>query len=100
MKDILDGQGKRLIHVAANGQAEFVDVYRARKIGPMPAHIVLIVRREDALVEDLERGFEPGRASTLQDHPPLLRVGCRDRPCTRTSWDFQIDCFFGPGRCG
>jgi len=31
---------KRLIDVAADGQVEFVDVYRARKIGPVPAHIV------------------------------------------------------------
>src|SRR5712672_505752 len=63
MKDILGGQRQRLVYMPTYGQPKFVEVDLARKVGPVPAHIMLIIRREHALVENLKWGFEPGRAS-------------------------------------
>src|SRR5258706_13744649 len=100
MKDILSGQRQRLVYMPTYGQAKFVEVDLARKVGPVPAHIMLIIRREDSLVENLKWGFEPGRARPLQDHRSLLRVSSRDRPRTGTARDSEIDGFFSSGRCG
>jgi hypothetical protein len=38
----------------------------------MPSDEKLVIRREDALVENLERGLEQRRALTQQDHLALL----------------------------
>jgi hypothetical protein len=43
----------------------------------MPTHKKLIVRRENAAVEDLERRFEQWRATPLKYHLPFLREAGR-----------------------
>ena len=98
MKDVLSGQRQRLIYMAPNSQAKLVDIYIARKVGPMPTYIMLIIRREDALVENLKWGFEPGRARPLQNHPSFLRKSSRDRPRTGTARDFADQRFHQRGQ--
>src|SRR5580692_9098960 len=42
-------------------------------VGQVPTHVEAIIGRKYALIEDLERCLEQGRAGALQDHRTLLR---------------------------
>src|SRR6266540_2236292 len=66
--------------MAAHRKAEAVDGDLGRNDGPVPADVELVVGREDAAVEDLERRLEQRRPRALQDHRRLLREGRRQRP--------------------
>src|ERR1700687_5671120 len=81
----------------AHGQAKLVNIHLVREVCPMPAHIVLIIRREYALVKILKGGFEPRWARPLQDHRSLLRENRRDRPRTGTARGPQVYRRLSPG---
>src|ERR1700722_5818899 len=83
-----------------HGQTEFIDVDLRGDDRPMPADVELVVRREDALVEHLERRFEQRRTRTLQDHRALLRKGRCYRPFGGATLERQLDQCVRPGRCG
>ena len=91
VKNVLQGQGKGLVYMPPHGELERAHVDLCRDDRPMPADVELIVRREHALVEDVPRSLQQGRARPLQDHRSLLWKGCRDRPRVRPSGQRQID---------
>src|SRR5258708_35363562 len=69
--------------MAAHRQAEAIDIDLGWNDRPMPAHEEPVVRREDRLIEYIERRFEQRRPSALQDERPLLGKGGRYRPLLR-----------------
>src|ERR1700741_4848741 len=77
--------------MTARGEAIAVYVDVAGKSRPVPADIVLIVWREDAVVENFKRCLKPWRARALQDHSALLRIGCGDDARARSAGHMQID---------
>src|SRR5918993_3541288 len=66
----------------------------------MPAYVELVIGREDAAVEDLERRLEQRRPRALQDHRVLLREGRRQRALPRSAGQRQLDRWAGPGGPG
>ena len=101
VKDIIQRQRQCLVHMAAHGQAELVNVDLGRNERPMPAYVKLIVGGEDAFVEDLKRSFQKRRTGPLQDHRSLLRKGGGDRPlCGAAADEGKLDQLLRPRRSG
>jgi len=82
--EVVQRQRQRLIDLPAHRQAKLVNIDLTREIRPVPAHIVLVIRREDAPVKILKRGFEPRWTRPLPGSSVLLRVSRRNRPRTGT----------------
>ena len=97
-QDVLERKGQAPVDMPAHGQTEFVDVDLCRDTRPVPPPKNLIVRREDALVENLERRFQQRRPRPLQDHGGLLGEFLSNRAVLRTAGQRQFHGRRGPGR--
>ena len=89
--DVLEAERQRLVDMAAHRKAEAVDVDLGRDDGPVPAHVELVVGREDAAGRRPRTASRAAAAACAAGSSSLLREGRRHRPLARSAGQRQLD---------
>jgi len=79
-REIVEGQADGLVDVPADDELKRRRVDRRRDVRQVPSDVESVRRRQDALIEALERRLEQWWPRPLQDHVRLLRKVRGQRP--------------------
>src|SRR5271165_2279590 len=93
MQKLTEREGRFAADMPAHAEPETPGIDRSRECCPVPAHKMLVVWRENAFVEDIERRLKPGWPRALQDHLAFFGIGGRQSALAGSALGVQIDRF-------